>query len=158
IVSIVAAIAVPRYGQAMGRYHIKLAAARVAADLTLARRQAKLTSTAQRFVVNADSYSMPNVAHVDRSSGTYAVDLSAEPYGAGILTVNLGGDGELVFDGYGVADTDGSVTVGLNGQYVTVTLDSASGQITVSDLHRIAVVLPPTDPGPIDIVPVIPGF
>lgn len=148
ITSIVAAIAVPRYGQAINRYHLKLAAARVDADLDLVRRQSRLTTTSLRFVVNTatNSYTIPTLSAMNQKPGDYAVDLSAEPYGAAIYSADFAGDTELVFDAYGTPDSNGIIIVNVGDQAVAVALNSATNRITVSTIQPLSggvITLPP---------------
>ena len=57
IIVIVAAIATPRYANALTRYRAEAAARRVAADFQLARRTAKSTSSSRTVQFDAVNHS-----------------------------------------------------------------------------------------------------
>lgn len=122
ILSILAAIAAPRYANFLAIEHLSAAATRVASDLAYARRRARTSSTAQSFIVDvaANSYRLPNVPDLDHPADTYRVVLADEPYGATIVSVNLGGDQQVIFDGYGLPDSSGSIVISVGSNQMTV--------------------------------------
>jgi len=133
IMSIVAAIAVPRYGQAAARYRIDVAARRIAQDLWLASRQARNAGAPRTVAFNiaASQYTISNLAGLDRAAQSYRVDLLAEPYCSRVDSADFGGDVTVVFNGYGQADSGGQVVLRSGGFTRTITLDAASGKARV---------------------------
>ncbi len=133
IIAIVAAIATPRYANALTRYRAEAAARRVAADFELARQTAKSTSSSRTVQFDAadDSYVIPNVRELDTAGTTYRVQLQDPPYQAQIVFVNLGGDWEITFDGFGIPDTGGSVIVQAGDYQYTVVVDPETGAAEV---------------------------
>ena len=129
IIAIVAAIATPRYANALTRYRAEAAARRVVADLALARQTAKSTSSSRTVEFDAadDSYVIPNVRELDTAGTTYRVQLKDPPYQAQIVSVDLGGDSEIVFDGFGIPDSGGFVIVQAGDVQYTVVLDANTG-------------------------------
>lgn len=123
-VAVVAAMAAPRYAGALASYRARCAAARVSADLAAAAAEARAASAARtvRFDVSAASYSV---------NGGEPVRLGREPYAASIVSVSLGGDDAIVFDGYGSPDSGGTVIVRSGAHARTITVDSATGRATV---------------------------
>ena len=135
IVAIMAAIATPRYGQAIARYRTAAAARKVAADLTLARKRARVSSTSQvvNFDVANNGYQLPGVADMKTSASDYSVILSSAPYHARIVSADFDGDGDVTFDGYGVPDSGGTVVVAVGNYSKTIVLDADSGKAEVQE-------------------------
>lgn len=133
IVAIFAAMAIPRYGSASSRYRLDLAARRVAADLRLAQMCAKTSSSSCTMVFNAatEQYTIMNLPAPDGLSGSYQVALLAEPYKAELLSVNFNDSSQVVFNGWGLPDSGGTVTVAAGSQQKTITVDSGTGRIDV---------------------------
>ncbi|HUU82229.1 MAG TPA: GspH/FimT family pseudopilin [Phycisphaerae bacterium] len=133
IIGVVAAIAAPRFANSIARQRAEGAAKRIAADLALARSQAITRSTSQmvKFDLGSDSYVMAGVQHLDRAASAYKVDLSAEPYLAGLVSADFGGDDEVVFDFHGTPDSGGQVVIKAGAWQKTVTLDPDTGKATV---------------------------
>lgn len=134
IMSVVAAIAVPKYASALTNYRVDAAARRVAADLELAGTRARASSAGQlvRFDTAAQTYELPGLDDaLDRSAG-YVVFLGREPYGAELVSADFGGNKEVIFDGYGRADSDGEVVVRVGTVSKRVSLDQNSGMVRVS--------------------------
>lgn len=127
ILSMLAAIAAPRYAGFVAMEHLSAAATRVATDLAYARRRARTSSTAQSFVVDlaSSSYWLPTVADLDHPADTYRVVLADEPYDASIVSVNLGGDGQVIFDGYGVPDSGGNIVIRVGNSQRTIVVPGA---------------------------------
>ena len=134
IIGIIGAVAIPRYAETLNRYRAESAAKRIVADLTLARQQAMSSSASQtvRFTTPAaNSYTLVGMSDLNHSSATYVVDLSASPYNTSINSANFGGDADLIFNGFGIPDSNGSVVVVSGGYKVTVTVDPDTGKATI---------------------------
>lgn len=133
ILAILVAMAAPRYGTAVARYQAEMAARRVVADLALSRSRARITSTQHTvaFTPAADQYQLPGVADLKNSAADYLVDLSARPYHADLLSADFGGDGTVVFDGYGKPDSSGQVIVQVGDIQKIIALDQDTGKASV---------------------------
>ena len=133
IIVIVAAIATPRYANALTRYRAEAAARRVAADFQLARRTAKSTSSSRTVQFDAadHSYVIPDVREFDTAGTMYRVQLQDPPYQAQISFVDLGGDWQIIFDGFGIPDTGGFVIVQAGDHQFTVVVDPQTGAADV---------------------------
>ncbi len=129
VIAIIAAIATPRYANALTRYRAEAAARRVVADFALARQTAKSTSSSRtvQFDVADDSYLIPNVRELNTTGTMYGVQLQDPPYQAQIVSVDLGGDWEITFDGFGIPDSGGSVIVQTGDYQYTVVVDPETG-------------------------------
>jgi prepilin-type N-terminal cleavage/methylation domain-containing protein len=116
ILGILAAVATPRYAQAMYATYAKAAAVRVESDLKYARQLAQQNSSNQKvtFDVSADRYTIVTpigIADRNRRSATYTVNLSRDEFKADISTVDFNGSTNVTFDIYGHADKAGTVVV-----------------------------------------------
>ena len=132
IIAVLAAIAAPHYGRATARYRADVAARRIVADLDYARISARTAGVSRTvtFSVGSNEYSISDLAGLD-GRATYRVTLSDGPYHAEILKADFGGDATLVFNGYGVADSAGSVQVRVGETTKTVAFDAGSGKATL---------------------------
>lgn len=133
IFAITAAIAVPRYQHAASRYRALTAARRLAADIDNLRQTAITKSLTHLLRAPAAG---TRYQTVDKSSGwaggsVTTINLGIEPYLAAFTTVDLGADGELVFDGFG--NPDGPATF-------TLTSGNAAARVTVTDKSGITTV------------------
>jgi len=131
ILAIIAAAAVPRYVDNLMRARVDAAARRIVADLAAAQARAKATSSNQTvtFVVppQGNQYQIVGMDDPDRPGAAYAVDLAASPYQVKLSTVDLGNDTTLVYNGYGVPDSAGTIVVQAGSFSKTVTIDSNTG-------------------------------
>ena len=134
-VAVLSAIAVPRYADALARYRVDMAAKRVAADLTLARSNARTTAATQAVEFAAGGYTLPGMAAPDGRSGDYAVHLGDEPYRSSIDAAAFGTPAAAVvrFDRFGVPDKGGTVVVRSGGYRRSVTIDVVNGK---AEVHR----------------------
>ncbi|MCC6661166.1 MAG: hypothetical protein IT437_09800 [Phycisphaerales bacterium] len=130
-----AAIAVPRYAGSLVRYRVDSAARRVAADLAYARAAARSASSPRTvtFAVASDRYGIAGVTAAGHRSGAYSINLGDEPYRASLTSADFGGDPSVVFSGYGVPDSGGTVVVKGGAVTRTITLSAATGTVTITD-------------------------
>jgi type II secretory pathway pseudopilin PulG len=133
IVAILAAIAVPRYGNASTRHRLDLAARRVAADLRLAQSQAKTSSSSCTVVFGTatNHYELKNLPAPDGVSGNYRVILSREPYKVNLLSASFDGSAQLSFNGWGLPSSGGQVIVARGSSQKKVIVDGETGQISI---------------------------
>jgi Tfp pilus assembly protein FimT len=134
ILGIVAALAAPRYAGALHRYRADVAAARIAADLSLARGRARTASatTTVAFDLSANKYQLVGERDArNRPTGDYTVDLAAEPYFASISSVSFGGSATLSFNGYGVPSSHGFVEVRVGPTTRRVSIDADTGSASI---------------------------
>ncbi|MCH7595422.1 MAG: prepilin-type N-terminal cleavage/methylation domain-containing protein [Planctomycetes bacterium] len=136
IIGVISTLAVPRYSNFVAQHRAESAARRIAADIALARRHARLTSTSQtiQFDVSNNRYVVSGMSSLDNPAGFYTVSLADEPYGASIASISLDSNdnGTITFDGYGVPNTGGSIVVGVGVYSRTIQIDAATGRTTIS--------------------------
>ncbi|MDP6543716.1 MAG: prepilin-type N-terminal cleavage/methylation domain-containing protein [Phycisphaerae bacterium] len=133
IVAILAAVAIPRYGKANQRYRAEMAARKVVADLGYARRRASISSSDQSidFDVSNEQYEIPGAKDLRTGAADYTIVLSAAPYQAKIVSASFNGDSEVIFDGYGVPDSGGTIVVGVGDYTKTIVLNADSGRAEI---------------------------
>ena len=133
IVAVLGAIAAPRYAKANQRYRAEMAAKKIAADFAYARRRASISSSSQSidFDASNEQYVMPGVKDLRVASNDYTIVLSEAPYHAKIVSASFNGDGEVIFDGYGVPDSGGTIVVGVGDYTKTIVLNADSGRAEV---------------------------
>ncbi|MFB0524350.1 MAG: GspH/FimT family pseudopilin [Phycisphaerae bacterium] len=133
IIATLAAIAAPRYQTALARYRADLAARRIVADLALAQSNAKAASSSRNvvFSISANNYQMPDLPPLDGTSGSYIIELSEKPYEANLISADFGGDQEVIFNGWGIPDSGGTVVLTVGPEQRTVTVDAESGKAQI---------------------------
>ncbi len=133
IIAVVAAMAIPRYGRATGRYKADLAARRVAADLRQAQLYARTTSTSCTvvFTLATSTYQMMYAPSLDGTDGTYTVDLRRPPYESRIVSASFGGVPQIVFSGWGLPGRAGTVVVAAGSEQRTIAVNGQTGQVSI---------------------------
>lgn len=133
IIGIVAAMAMPRYADALTRYHADAAAQRIVVDLARAQSHAKATSrsTTVWFGTEMDRVKILELTNRDGDVSTYATALDAEPYFANLTSADFGGDEYIIFDGYGQPDSGGTATLRCGGVQRILTINATTGEATI---------------------------
>ena len=133
IIATMAAVAAPRYASSLARYRVDAAARRVTVDLESARRHARLTSApcTVTFDVAGDRYTVSGVADLRAGGGPYEIELWADPYAASLDAVALGPGTIISYDGYGMPDVSGTITVRVGSFTRIVGVDAATGKAAV---------------------------
>jgi len=133
IMAILAAIAVPRYGQAIARHQVAMAARRVAADLEYAAARAGTSSSSLTVVFSpgANRYQMSGVPDLRDPSRDYTVVLTDSPFRSSMASADFGGDSSIVFNGYGVPDSGGTVVVTCGSYRKSIVLNAQTGKARV---------------------------
>lgn len=129
IISVLAAIAVPRYAGALARYRADAAARRIIADLNYARSIARATSTGVevQFKNSQDYMSMDSVKSLDNPAERWVLALADKPYYADLVSNDFPSS-KLIFDGYGDPDSGGSIKLSVGTEARTVVLDINTGK------------------------------
>jgi prepilin-type N-terminal cleavage/methylation domain-containing protein len=134
ILVVAAAIAAPRYAQATARYQARVAARRIAEDLALAARSARTAGAARTVTFSAPGsvYTIAGLPDLRNPATDYRVDLSVDPYRAKVSSASFAAGGPVVvFDGYGTADSDGTIAVQVGTAACTVVFSAVTGKATV---------------------------
>lgn len=132
ITAILAGIALPRYADALARYRVDAAARRVIADLEYARSLARAQSAGiqVKFKTDEDCLRLTGVQSMDDAGQEWALDLSAKPYYADLVSNDFSGS-NLTFNGYGYPDSGGSIVIAVGSEKRTVVLDIDSGKAAI---------------------------
>jgi len=132
IISVLAAIAVPRYANALARYRVDAAASRVVADLDYARQRARASSASVTvsFKTGQECVILEGVQHIDDPGKQWGVALAGKPYYADLVSVDFTGH-KLIFDGYGYPDSGGTAVLRVGTETRTVVLDADTGKAAV---------------------------
>jgi type IV fimbrial biogenesis protein FimT len=133
IMGVIAAMAAPRYGDALNRYRADAAARRISADLVMAQARARDLATSRTIVFSrvSGSYTIAGERDFTNSASNYTVDLTAKPYGVSIGTVNFGGNPSISFDGFGAPSGAGSILISAGGVSRIIRIDSGGGTPTI---------------------------
>lgn len=133
ILAIISAIAAPRYTLAIQRYRLEMAANRVAADIGLAASyaRAKGSSATISFAVSSSSYSIAGLTSTERRDEAHGVDLSRDPFGVSIQSVDFAGTNTLTIKGYGTPTSGGTVRLRLGDLSKTISVAAGSGEVSV---------------------------
>jgi prepilin-type N-terminal cleavage/methylation domain-containing protein len=132
LMTVFAAIAVPRYAASLNGYRLDAAIRRIIADIGLAQTRAKTSSASQtvRFDNTTASYELLGLSSPLAASNRYIVQLAQEPYAAALGAVTFGGSANLTFDGFGAPESGGTIVVQVGSTSRTITVDAASGRCT----------------------------
>lgn len=147
-ISILALIAVPRFGHARARYQLEGAGKRLIADLAVASATARAASMSKTISFNTSTatYTITGSLSLDRATPDTVVALKADPYNVSLSVANFGGAASVTFDGYGRASSTGKILLrrGDERRVVELTANSApasmrqpnSGEFTQLELDR----------------------
>ncbi|MBI1826233.1 MAG: prepilin-type N-terminal cleavage/methylation domain-containing protein [Planctomycetes bacterium] len=140
LMGMMAGLAAPRYSQFIANQQIEAAARRVTADLTLAQREARQSSSSRTvtFDVTSSSYLLTGIKDMNRVGRDYQVFLNQEPYRVKITSASFGGSTQVVFNGYGAPNNSGSVVISIGNLTQTITVDTVIGR---SGFHGTGTVI-----------------
>jgi len=132
-VGVIAAIAVPRYANALGRFQIDAAAQRVVVDIQRAQSHAKATSRSVTVVFNPLTHqiTIPSLPSLTQPDLPHVTELGQEPYRTRLNNASFADNARLDFDGYGQPAVGGSVTLRTNRHTRVITVDPDTGEATI---------------------------
>lgn len=130
IVSIFAAAAAPRYLDALANFRDDTTIRRIVADLEMAKRRARQTSSPQSivFYVADNRYEITGMQDLDRSNKIYEFRFGGKTSQAKLISADFGGSTTLVFDIYGQPSKAGTIVFNAGRGDLTIKLE-ASGRI-----------------------------
>ncbi len=136
VIAVLSAIAIPHYGRSLTRYRANVAAKRIAADLALARGNARIQSITQTvdFSTPANGYTLTGMADPNRPASIYAVDLTASPYKSTLTSAAFGSGAAsrlISFDRFGTPSAAGTIVVQSGDFQKTISVDGTTGVVTV---------------------------
>ena len=134
ITAILAAVTFPHFLDSLAHHRLESAAQRIELDLKLARDRAIASSSncGATFDVARDVYVLyPDIMNPDHPTEPYSTRLSREPYYCRLVSVDFGGDNEVIFNGHGVPDSNGSIRVEHRKKQRLISLNESTGEILV---------------------------
>lgn len=133
IIAVVAGIAAPRFSSAERRHRLDAAAQRIVTDLQYVSRTARATAASHAVSFSTAGHSYTSSARpLDVGPDEpYTVRLNHPPYNAKLVSVDLAGEAEVIFNGHGIADRGGEIVVGVGDATRRVLLDAATGEVTI---------------------------
>lgn len=142
IIAVITTIATPRYMSSLQNYRVKTAAQRVVTDLEYARNKAKSISASctVRFSDIGEEYSIVGEVALNDPNSSYVVRLNDPPYLSTIRSLDLGGDGEIIFNGFGYPDADGVIILRSGSKQLAVEINAATGAITIERVDQAKVL------------------
>ncbi len=81
------------------------------------------------FDVSNNRYELSQTAGLEHAGTAYRVHLARDPYRTSIVSADFGGDAEVIFNGYGVPDTNGTVTIAAGSYQQSVSVDASTGGV-----------------------------
>lgn len=129
IIAIAAAIAAPRYAQALARYRADAAGRSVVQQFDLAVRQARARGVSLSLTYDTTEHTL---AFMDPDNAAVCqVQLAAEPYRVQLVSVHVAADPPLVIDGYGNPSSDATVVIASGDESRTIVFDAQSADSQV---------------------------
>lgn len=133
ILMTLAALAAPRYANALANYRVDAAARRMLADLRLTQSRAKALSSTQTFTFSTTGsrYQINGMSDPDRPSPNtiYSVNLADEPYLASIASVSPAIFPSVSFNGYGTPSGSGTIVLQCGAAQKTIVIDASTGNV-----------------------------
>lgn len=135
IMSIVAAIAIPKFAAAIDRRALLNSAYRVAADCRRARGAAidGATTASIQFTAGESSYSV-QITNGPLAGTKESVAINVSPLGAAVVSTSGISSDLLQFDAYGNTSKDSGILLGRGKQRVTVSVAAAGGKVSVGSV------------------------
>jgi prepilin-type N-terminal cleavage/methylation domain-containing protein len=135
ILGILAATAMPTFYRTLEQQRLESAARRVRQDLEQLRQTARtLSKTETLTATSATAYTLSSdVQGLDHKNLSYAIDLALAPYYVSNITTSTGFPAQVSFDGFGTTTTSGNIIMRLGAFQRTLTLDSSTGQVSITN-------------------------
>ena len=140
VLAAIATMAVPRYSDFLVNQRLEAAARRLVVDMALAQREARFTGTDKTVTFNTatDRYTLVGIPDLDHPQKDYEAILIGEPYRTNILTADFGGEDKVVFNGFGIPSSGGSVTIKVGRMVKTITFDGEAGDPEVLPAQEVS--------------------
>ena len=132
IISVTAAVAIPRMSGASSRYRVDAAVQQLLADINITAAAANSASETRSIVFDAsnETYVMVGRPSPSNPALNHTVSLSVEPYKVNMLGVSLG-DNQLDISGHGLLMETGQLTLAAGSTARRVVFTSGSGSVQV---------------------------
>ena len=133
IITILSAMAVPRFAASLNVQRAAAAAERVAQDLQYAQQFARQHAAAVtiRFAPAANRYTLEGVPDLNHPESLFITDLATPPLQAELRGVTLTTGTTLTYNGFGLTTSKGSIAVACGAVLRTVVVAPPDGHATV---------------------------
>lgn len=133
VISIIAGLALPVYGNAVARYRFETAVHQVRGDLERGATHARATMTTVgvRFDLASHQVKFANLPSRRDAGVNLTLNLEEHPMGATIASASFGGTGEYSISPYGVPDSGGAVILAGAGTTRTIRVDPATARASI---------------------------
>lgn len=136
LIGVMAAVAVPRFASASSRSKLDAAASRVVQDIGIVSSSASAAGVDRQIVFSpaTEQYVMMGVPSRGKLANRQ-VDLGGPPYDTNLVSASFDGAVLLTFNGFGLAETDGTISLALGTYGKRILLRGGSAAIEVSSLE-----------------------
>lgn len=134
LVAILAAIALPKWTDALRRRKLAMAAHRIVADIHRAQSAATVSSSSKIITFNTalHQYTISGLSSLETGSALYTVNLAHEPFQCQLNSVfGQTGTQSLTFNGYGETGTSGNIVLSAGSNQKTIVFSAATGRAVV---------------------------
>ncbi|MCL4743331.1 MAG: prepilin-type N-terminal cleavage/methylation domain-containing protein [Phycisphaerales bacterium] len=141
VVSVVAAVSLPKYAESRSRYQVELAARKVCLDATYVQNDARYASTTRaiKYDLPTDSYTFDYAKPGSASAETALVILRNEPFQTALLKVDFNSASTLTFNGFGIPAAGGTIAVGGGSRGKSISVDPDTGAVTTTTMDAATV-------------------
>ena len=144
IIGITAAIAVPKYADALDRYRVEGAANRIRRDLLFARTIARSgsKSVTVTFQTGTNQYELIGQPNPDRPGESHIVLLANTGYPVSLTSVNIDGGTSITYDMHGrpfagtgttTPMSSGTISVASGVRQKSVVIEPETGAVLIAD-------------------------
>lgn len=130
IIGVVSSVSAIRYADAAARNRA-IAAARLIAD-EIARTKSRANAASQSFSISFGGGQSQYFVDGGTEQARVKGDIGVDPFLATVRSAVCGDDASLVFDGFGIPDSNGSIVVRSGRRAVTIVIDGDTGNCTLS--------------------------
>lgn len=134
IAGILTTIAAPRLSSSVHQFRVLNAARRISADLDRARVSAANSGLAKvvTFSTSESRYEISGLVPLNGTVGIYSVNLLVDPFQSRLVNVwGQTGTQSLTFDGYGVPNRGGTISVSSGTAQKTIAVDATTGKAVI---------------------------
>lgn len=140
VMVVVASMAVPRFTSFLVHQRLEAAARRFMVDLALVQREARFTGTSRQIIFNppGDRYRLMGMTSLDNPNNDYYTRFREEPYQVDLVSANFGGDLTVIFDGYGIPDSGGTIVLAAGGLQKSISVGGGTGEAEGMPVAKVA--------------------
>ena len=137
IMSVMAAITIPRFASASNRYRVDAAVQQILADVNMTAAVANRASATRTisFDPDSDNYTLVGQTSPVNPAEDWVIQLGVEPFGVNLARVTFGADDDLPISGHGLLAESGELTVTAGRTARKIIFTQGSTSATIEDLN-----------------------